>query len=512
MPLGRQVSKTASIPAPTGGLNARDAIADMSETDAVIMTNWFPTPSQVEVRNGYTNSVTGFPGWVETLAYYAAPTVNQLWAVSGGSIYNATTPGAAPAPAVTGLANSRFQHANISTSGGHFMYLVNGQNSAQLYNGTTWQSVTGVSTPIAITGVTTSLLIHVNLFQNRLWFTERDSMRCWYLPVQSIGGAAQSVDLSAVFKLGGYLMAMANWTIDNVSGINDYAVFISSEGEFAIYQGTDPASASTWGLVGVFRIGRPIGRRCFIKVGSDVLLVCADGVFPLSKALLTDRSQLNDAISNKITNLINSDVQAYANNFGWQPMLYPIGNKLIINVPTIENTAQYQYVMSTITGSWCKFTGWNAACWEFLNDGLYFGGNTVVCQADTGEDDNGSIISADVQQAFSYFKSPGELKQFTMVRPTFLTPGSLNAAIALNVDFESRTPTSTPTFSGNSGSPWNTSPWNTSPWGSNPVIVKKWETVGGIGFCGALRMLVNTKDLSVSWQATDFVYQPGGVL
>lgn len=512
MPLGKQVSRTASIPAPIGGLNAKDSIAEMPETDAVIMTNWFPSPSSVDVRNGHQISVTGFPSWVETLAYYAAPTVNQLFAVSGGNIYDATVPGPVGTAKVTGLANSRFQHANISTPGGHFMYLVNGNDGPQLYNGTTWQTVTTTSTPIAITGVTPSSFIHVNLYQNRLWFTERDSMRVWYLPVQSIGGAAQEVDLSAIFKLGGYLMCMANWTIDNVSGINDYAVFISSEGEFAIYQGTDPASADTWGLVGVFRVGRPIGRRCFIKVGSDVLVISADGVFPLSKALLTDRSQINDAISNKIINLINNDVQLYKGNFGWQPMLYPIGNKLIINVPEVENSTQYQYVMNTITGSWCKFTGWNATCWEFLNDGLYFGGNQVVCQADTGSDDNGAIIQTDVQQAFSYFKSPGELKQFTMTRPIFLSPGTINAAITVNVDYETNIPTSTPSFGGTSGSPWNTSPWNTSPWASSPTIIKNWQSVGAIGYSGALRMLVNAKDITVSWQATDFIYQPGGVL
>lgn len=31
-------------------------------------------------------------------------------------------------------------------------------------------------------------------------------------------------------------MAMANWTIDNASGVDDYAAFITSEGEVALYR------------------------------------------------------------------------------------------------------------------------------------------------------------------------------------------------------------------------------------------------------------------------------------
>jgi hypothetical protein len=51
---------TVSVPAPIGGLNARDAIADMKATDAVIMDNWVPGPTSVSIRSGYVQWVTGF--------------------------------------------------------------------------------------------------------------------------------------------------------------------------------------------------------------------------------------------------------------------------------------------------------------------------------------------------------------------------------------------------------------------------------------------------------------------
>ena len=50
----QNTAKTASVPAPIGGWNARDSLANMSPTDAVQLVNWFPTPTDVTMRKGYT--------------------------------------------------------------------------------------------------------------------------------------------------------------------------------------------------------------------------------------------------------------------------------------------------------------------------------------------------------------------------------------------------------------------------------------------------------------------------
>lgn len=506
----RQVSKTASVPAPSGGLNARDALADMPPEDAVIMENWFPTPTSVNLRSGSKTWSTGLPAWVETLAHYSSPTAKKMFAASGTAIYDVTLTGAVGAAVVTGLTNARLQFVNIGTTGGNFLVMVNGADKLQGYDGAAWW-IDGDGAH-DITGFDTKKATQINLFKNRLWFVEGSSMRVWYLGVQAIAGAAASINLATIFSLGGSIVAMANWTIDNISGIDDYAVFITSEGEFAVYKGTDPTSSTTWALVGVFHVGRPVGGRPFLKVGSDVLIIGADGVYPLSKALMGDRSQTNESISYKIVNLVNNDVQAYKANFGWQLLLYPIGQKLIVNVPQVENNTAYQYVMNTVNQSWCKFTGWNAACFEIYNDGLFYGGNGVVVQADTGTDDNGSAINGDVQQAFSYFKEHGRIKRFTMARPIFLASGKIKAAMTLNMDFNSNIPTSTPSFSGGGGSPWDTSPWDTTPWGGVSTIIREWQTVNGVGYAGALRMKVSVSGFSAQWQSTDFVFEAGAVL
>jgi hypothetical protein len=45
---------TASLPSPIGGWNARDSLAEMNPLDAVQLTNFYPTPTDVTMRKGYT--------------------------------------------------------------------------------------------------------------------------------------------------------------------------------------------------------------------------------------------------------------------------------------------------------------------------------------------------------------------------------------------------------------------------------------------------------------------------
>jgi len=508
----RQISRTASIAAPTGGLNARDAIARMPETDAVIMDNWFPSTSSVDIRNGYQSHATGITGAVETLMSYNYGATKELWAIVDGEIIDVTNSGAVGAAAVTGLTNSRFEYILMGTAGGNYLMAVNGSDPLQSYDGTTWTEIDATGPPPNITGVDTADIAHINNFKNRVWLIERDTLRAWYLPVASIAGVANSLDFSGIFKLGGYLMAMTNWTIDNAAGIDDYAAFISSEGEVAIYQGTDPSTAATWALKGTFRVGRPIGRRCAIKAGADVLILTTDGAFPLSKSLLTDRSQLQEAVTDKITNLITSDIRSYNTNFGWQPIIHPTGNKMIINVPSVETAVSHQYVMNTITGAWCRFTGWNSYCWETLGDNLYFGGTNGVFQADTETDDDGSEIVAEVQQAYSYFGDNTGIKHFKLARCIFLADGDITPAIKMNVDYANLTPNGSPSYGTSGGSEWDIAPWDTSDWESGNIIIKKWQGVSGIGYSGGIAVNASTTGISVRWQSTDIVYERGGVL
>lgn len=509
-PSKKRVSSSESLQSPTGGLNAKDSLAAMKPTEAVELENYFPTPSSVDLRGGMVSHATGFAAPVETLAAYQGSGAGELFAAAGGNIFDATTAGAIGAAAVTGMTNARWQHINIGTAGGHFLLMVNGADKMRIYNGTAWDADGGGT--YTVTGVNTVNCIGINNFKNRVWLIEKDTMKAWYLPVSSIAGAANALDLSGLFKMGGYLMAMANWTIDNSAGVDDYAAFITSEGEVALYKGTDPSSSTTWAIVGTFVMGKPIGRRCAIKASADVLVLTTDGAFPLSKALLTDRAQQSLAATDKIRNLINQDVVTNSTTYGWQPIIHPLGQKFIINVPTVEGQTAKQYVMNTDSKAWCMFTGWNAICFETLGNELFYGGATKVYKADTGTDDDGAEIVAVAQQAFNYFGSPGTQKHFKMVRPVLFSESEVSPAVKLNVDYKLERTDGAGSFSSVTGSVWDVAAWDVSDWNTGLTLTQRWLSVTGIGYCGSIRLVTSTKGIAVKWQSTDFVYETGSIL
>ena len=399
------VVNVASLPAPIGGWNARDSIANMPIADAVTLENWFPGVSNVTLRGGYSRHVTGITGQVESLFNYAgAATQKLIAAVSTGKFYDVTSAGAVGAAVVSGLTNGRWEHQNIATSAGNYMYCVNGVDNPQLFDGTTWTAITAISVP-AITGVTTTTLDNVTLFKNRLWFIEKNTLKAWYLPTSSIGGAAQVIDMSSVARLGGYLVSLMTWTIDAGYGVDDNLVFITSAGEIIVWRGTDPASAATFALVGVYSFGQPVGssygKRCLYKYGGDILVLSQDGLFPLSSALQSVDIDRSVALTDKIRGAFKYATQTYASTFGWCIVNFPKQNATWVNIPVTVGTQQ-QYVMNNITKAWCNFTGWNANCWQVLNDNPYFGGNGFVGKAwDSTYADNSTNIATNALQAFN---------------------------------------------------------------------------------------------------------------
>lgn len=505
------VSTVKSIAAPIGGWNARDGLAAMPELDAVKMDNMFPNTTDVMVRKGFTTHVTGITGTVETLAHYASPTANSLFASTSTAIYDATSAGAVGAAVVTGITNGRWQHVNFNVPGGAaWLCMVNGVDKPEYFNGTTWIAIDGVSVP-AITGVTTTNLVHIEVFKRRIWFVERNTTKAWYLPVDSIGGAAASFDVGPLFTDGGYLVALGTWTLDAGQGMDDHLVFMSSKGQYAIYKGTDPSSSTTFALVGVYDIGSPVGRRCFIKFGGDLYVITRNGVYPLSKALMSQTVSTKIAITDKIQSAMAQSVLDYGSNFGWQLQQYPNVNMLLLNVPA-STTEMQQYVMNTISGAWCRFTGWNASCWELFNEEIYFGTSGGVNKAWSGQSDNMANVVGDVIPAFSYFGNQAQLKRWVMARPILSTTGDIGVMMAINTDFDTAAPLGTPTLSSSPAGIWDIGLWDVAIWGGNLQIIKNWQTVYGLGYSASLHLLIASKYYDVRWQSTDFVFERGAVI
>jgi len=501
-------ARVASLPAPVGGWNARDSIANMEPIDAYQLTNLFPSVSNVVLRGGFENWATGITGQVQTLVNYSTGTADKLFAWAVGSIFDVTVQGAVGAAEVTGLTNAKWEHINVTTAAGSYLYCVNGVDAPLLYDNSTWASITGIST-IAITGVTTTTLSNISLFKNRVWFIQKDTLKAWYLPTSAVGGAAQVLDMSQIAKYGGTLVDLDTWTLDAGYGADDNLVFVTSNGEVIVWRGTDPASDATWALAGVWKLGSPVGSRCMMKYSGDLLIITLDGLLPLASALQSSRLDPRVALSNKIQGAITTATVNYGSNFGWEILYSSKNNALWINVPVAEGQQQ-QFVMNNITKSWCNFTGWNANCWETFNDDPYFGGNGVVCKAwDDGYIDGTSNISANAFQAFNYFESRGVKKYFTRARPSIFTNGAPAILMGMNVDFDTQDTAASISIASSSYGRWDVGTWDSAIWGASLEITNNWQGITGIGYCGSIQFKSASSGLQIEWASTDVVYQTG---
>ena len=661
-------ANTTSVPAPIGGWNARDSQANMNPMDAIQLVNWYPTPTDVTMRKGWTqfsllttttgvesidtithvgevatlttdsahglstgnqvaiagctpsayngvftitvvNSTSftytmasvpagnasvvgtyeiGITTPVNTLMNYTEVGGYELFAVADDTIYETTVN---PAVRVfTGIQSDKLQSVNITNTAGHFLVACNGVDPVMIYDGTRWfyvattvtaqtistitrggtgnltatvttsaphglvdknrvtisgatesnyngtyvidvtgastftytmataptadASVVGTYTTIGITGVNSNTFINVNLFKNRLYFTQKDTLACWYLDVDAIGGAASPLYFGGIARNSGYLQAMGTWTIDAGQGADDYAVFVTSMGEVIVYNGTDPDNADTWQLKGVWQLGQTFSRRCFYKYAGDLLLLTKDGLVPLASALQSSRLDPRVNLTDKIYFAVSQAATLYSDLFGWQINYYASANMLILSIPT--STGMEQFVMHNITKAWGRFTDIQAYCWELSGDSeMLFGGNGIVGLFYNGYSDNGSNITATAQQAYSYFESVGQLKRFTLVRPILQSTGGVpNVVCGLSVDFDTQSQLGAVQFNPSTltDGVWDTSKWDQANWAGGLITTKVWQGVTGLGFAGSINLNVASRGIELHWASTDYVMERGGVL
>jgi hypothetical protein len=579
---------TASLASPIGGWNARDSLAEMQPLDAVQMVNFFPTPTDVTMRKGYTKSSIGIVGAVNALMSYSSPSGTTLFASTDTIIYNASTPTATAS--LTGITSGRWIHSMITTAGGSFMPAVNGLDPMVVYDGTLWSKsattntaqtistitrggtgnltatlttavahglVTGNTVTVAgavpaqfngtfritvtnattftytmatapsgdastvgtysikyfVTGANTDRFATVNLFKERLYFVEENSLSFWYLPVDSINGAVSEFPLGGIFKRGGYLQAMGTWTIDAGYGVDDLAAFITSNGEVAVYKGSDPSDPNNWSLIGLWNVGQTFTRKCVFKFGGDMLLLTEDGLVPLSAGLQSTRLDPRVNLTDKIFFAISQAASAYGNNYGWQMNYFAKNNMLILNVPVTGGSEQY--VMHNITKSWARFTNINANCWELSNDNMYFGGNGFVGKFYDTYADAGTNIRAFTQQAYSYFDRRGQLKRFTLVRPILQTDNGIpNVLCGISVDFDTIDLTTQISFNPviDPIGLWDIDVWDNANYGGGLITTRIWQGVTGLGYAGSISMNVVSQGIEFHWASTDYVMEQGGVL
>lgn len=529
----RQVMPAASRPsagggsfaAPVGGWNARDPIANMPVSDAIFLDNFFPRTSDVQLRPGSAvfatlpaDTMPGSPHNVRSLLSYSSPAgVKKLFAACEDGIYDITTGGTISSIA-SAATNNQWQSVNISTAGGSFLWCCNGVDKSRYFDGSAWTVLDGSSSP-ALTGITSTDITNVSLFKSRLIFCLKNSLSFFYLPVNSVAGAAVEFPLGALFTRGGYLMATASWTLDGGNGPDDYFVTITSEGEIALYQGTDPSNASAWALKGIYYIGAPLSRRCMMRLGGDLAILTVTGLYPLSKALQSATVDKRSAVSDKISKAWVDYTSNFKTLSGWQAVLYPNATFALVNVPIAQDSYSltsysYQFVMNTQTGAWCRFVGMPSEVWAVHDGKLYFALNNVVSQAWTGQSDSsGFPIEGRIKTAFQYPAGRGAQARITLIRPIFTTSSqNMQAQLGLDTDYEEAYLPGSSISYATTVATWDQSKWGQAVWTGSDTSAK-WRSVAHRpGRAVSVRLRVLGKGINMSWNALDYVLQRGGLL
>lgn len=504
----RRTAITQSVAAPIGGLNTRDSQDIMAPEDAIVLDNWWPDVGKVRVRKGYVGHATGVgAGDVETIAEYNDGATQVMLSCGGGSIYDATTAGAATSKK-SGFTNDRWAWLNFNGS----MGLVNGADAPQTFDGTTVSNMT-----VSGSGLTPADLIGGFAHQSRTYWWTDDSQDFWYSATNALGGALTKFQLSRVGQFGGKLVCCGSWDVSGGSdtwgggGIgNDLSVFVMSSGEVIVYEGDDPGS--NWNLVQVYRIGEPIGRDAVVKVGADLIIATRDGYVSMSDVARNGRVTPSGMITDKIAPSVRDDAGSFSANAGWQLIHFPAANMLLGNVPA-STTAFRQWCMNTKTGAWCQFQDINARCWGRYGGDLYFGdGAGNVRKFWSGTDDNGAAISADAETAYSYFGDRGTVKRCAGLRPVLKGAGSFTGGIVAQWDFQTQ-PVSDSEISISPSVNWED---DTEVWGTGSGVWEEgsaepatfWAAADGVGYAIGSRFRASTTEL-LEWSTTTYNLEPG---
>lgn len=499
----RQASATVKwISGPTKGWNARDDLTDMDKLDAIVLDNVVVTERGIRTRDGYEAHATGLGGAVLSVMEHSSPDgTKTLFGATATDIYDVTTAGAVGAADVSTLNSGVWSHVMFATAGGNFLVIANGADSVRNFDGTNW------TTPV-ITNVTSSNLIQVCSHMSRLWFVEKNTLKVWYLPASAVAGAATAIDFGPISRLGGSLVAMASWTRDGGAGLDDLAVFITSRGEVHVYSGSDPAGADTWERVGTFQVAEPIGRRCFIKAGSDLGVLTSQGLVPLSNILSIASTEIERvAATEKIGSAFKLSYEGGKSMRGWQVLEYPKQALAIVNVPQVEGTSYHQYVFSTAKKAWSRFTGINAECWSLFGDRLMFGGTDGKVYEYTGETDNGTEINGLIVQAFQDMGTIGN-KVFKRMKPQLVGPAGYRPAVGLRFDYDDTSVVFSATPFTAQGPEWDVTAWDAELWGAELQPTAEWQAVRGRGFVAAIVVQIAV-DVALTYNGVRVMYEKG---
>lgn len=515
-------ARPASFPAPVGGWIRNQnlatpgaRLADGSKVNgAYVLENYFPTATGIRMRRGsLTFAIVGDSSLdVASMFSYVNGNNAKLFAATSAALYDISSGGNVTIPAVAALNSGDWSAVQFATPGGVFLRAVNGVDDPLVYDGTSW------STAPVITGVDARTLSHTWVHQRRMFFIKENSLSAFYLPADSIGGVAVELPLGGVFSRGGSLLFGSSWSLETGGGLSDQCVFVTTEGEAAIFQGTDPSVAANWTKVGVYRIGKPLGARAHIRAGGDVVIATDIGFVPLSQAIQRDYSALSpSAVSYPIETAWNDAVAARSSQ-AWSCEVWPTKQMVLVALPSIDGEPPQMFAGNARTGAWGLFTGWDGRCLQLFGDRLFFGsGASRIIEAEVSGSDNDLPYTSVCVPLFDPLKTPATLKTSLLMRATLRAPSEIVPTLSLQADFAIYLPPAPDSAIIETSAVWGGAVWGESVWGGGTTlrIFQQWQSVGGAGYAIAPGVQITSGGIvppDVELIQVDMTYDMGDIV
>jgi hypothetical protein len=362
-------------------------------------------------------------------------------------------------------------------------------------------------------------------WKNRLWFIQNNTTDAWFLNTNAITGAASNFDFGPLFVHGGDLKAMATWTLDSGTGVDDKLVIYSAGGDILIYEGTDPTSAATFRIVGKWYGGRPpSGRRFMSKYGGDLAFISEQGVDYMSRVFqgrgeIDPETQQQDS-ARRFNEVIGRDVRATRNRNFWQFIWLPSEECAIVTTPHSEIKTGYQYCFSPLPLAWSRHVGMGMTCAEEHEGWLYHGTavGTVIRAFDGTTDDRltdgtpGRAVIGDLQTAFvAPADDRASLKRPLLVQPIFLSSGIPSVKLKILTEWTIEAVAGSPSYILPTDSLWDQALWDQATWQAETGTYMAWVGVVGLGSYASLRMSLQAAPRTV-FTAWKYVYEPGGIM
>jgi len=468
----RRDAETLRFAAPTGGLMLNVDVANIPEGGAALMDNWFPETDAVRAFGGSQQRNTGLGGEVLALLGYEAGSTRKAFGVTATSIFDVTNAGAVGAAVVSGLAASVWSAINFTSSGGTFLIACSAGNGVRRFDGAAW-----TSSAITGSGLTAANLSQVSSYANRLFFAESGTSNAWYLPVDSIAGAAIKFPLGGEFQSGGNIIATGTWSSDAGDNPRSMWVAVSTNGDVVVYEGPDPA---TWSKRGNYKIAPPLGPNCMFRAGGDLAIMTESGLFAMSQVVDLDAAILmRRAVSVNVGPLWRSLVKI-STPARWQ-MIRRDADSMAVVIPVLSGAGAFVSLASNMeTGAWCTRTGWNPTCGlQFGEEFLIGTPNGRIMRADYGGfDDGGPYVCALIGR---FEVRDTRVINARMARAVVRSFEECAPRVSAVFDYDTSLPPPPAACIPSVGRLWDVADWDVDVWDGEERPRGVWQAINGRG-------------------------------